>query len=154
MSTDSIEILLVEDNPNDEELTLYALKKNNITNHIQVVRDGAEALEYLFCTGAYAHRQINDPPKVVLLDLKLPKVDGLEVLEKIKADERTRTIPVVMLTSSQEERDIVESYQLGVNSYIVKPVDFERFIEAVRQLGLYWMLLNKTPSHKNISNSN
>ena len=154
MSTDSIEILLVEDNPNDEELTLYALKKNNITNHIQVVRDGAEALEYLFCTGAYAHRQINDPPKVVLLDLKLPKVDGLEVLEKIKTDERTRTIPVVMLTSSQEERDIVESYQLGVNSYIVKPVDFERFIEAVRQLGLYWMLLNKTPSHKNISNSN
>ena len=153
MSTDSIEILLVEDNPNDEELTLYALKKSNITNHIQVVRDGAEALEYLFCTGAYAHRQINDPPKVVLLDLKLPKVDGLEVLEKIKADERTRTIPVVMLTSSQEERDIVESYQLGVNSYIVKPVDFEQFTEAVRQLGLYWMLLNKTPSRKNISDS-
>ena len=153
MSTDSIEILLVEDNPNDEELTLYALKKNNITNHIQVVRDGAEALEYLFCTGAYAHRQINDPPKVVLLDLKLPKVDGLEVLEKVKADERTRTIPVVMLTSSQEERDIVESYQLGVNSYIVKPVDFEQFIEAVRQLGLYWMLLNKTVSHKNTSDN-
>ena len=153
MSTDSIEILLVEDNPNDEELTLYALKKNNITNHIQVVRDGAEALEYLFCTGTYTHRQINDPPKVVLLDLKLPKVDGLEVLEKIKTDERTRTIPVVMLTSSQEERDIVESYQLGVNSYIVKPVDFEQFIEAVRQLGLYWMLLNKTPSHKNTSDS-
>ena len=153
MSTDSIEILLVEDNPNDEELTLYALKKNNITNHIQIVRDGAEALEYLFCTGTYTHRQINDPPKVVLLDLKLPKVDGLEVLEKIKTDERTRTIPVVMLTSSQEERDIVESYQLGVNSYIVKPVDFEQFIEAVRQLGLYWMLLNKTPSHKNTSDS-
>ena len=148
MSTSSIEILLVEDNPNDEELTLYALKKNNISNHIQVVRDGAEALEYLFCTGVYAHRQINDPPKVVLLDLKLPKVDGLEVLERIKADDRTRTIPVVMLTSSQEERDIVESYQLGVNSYIVKPVDFEQFIEAVRQLGLYWMLLNQTPSHK------
>ena len=148
MSTDSIEILLVEDNPNDEELTLYALKRNNITNHIQVVRDGAEALEYLFCTGAYAHCQINKPPKVVLLDLKLPKVDGLEVLERIKTDERTRSIPVVMLTSSQEERDIVESYQLGVNSYIVKPVDFEQFIEAVRQLGLYWMLLNQTPSHK------
>ena len=148
MSTSSVEILLVEDNPNDEELTLYALKRNNISNHIQVVRDGAEALEYLFCTGVYAHRQINDPPKVVLLDLKLPKVDGLEVLERIKADDRTRTIPVVMLTSSQEERDIVESYQLGVNSYIVKPVDFEQFIEAVRQLGLYWMLLNQTPSHK------
>jgi two-component system response regulator len=151
MSTDSIEFLLVEDNPNDEELTLYALKKNNITNRIQVVRDGAEALDYLFCTGEYSHRQINDPPKVVLLDLKLPKVDGLEVLEKIKSDERTRTIPVVMLTSSQEERDIVESYQLGVNSYIVKPVDFEQFIEAVRQLGLYWMLLNQIPTHKSSS---
>jgi CheY-like chemotaxis protein len=153
MSAEPIEILLVEDNPNDEELTLYALRKNNITNHIQVVRDGAEALEYLFCTGSYAQGQINDPPKVILLDLKLPKVDGLEVLERIKADARTRTIPVVVLTSSQEERDIVESYQLGVNSYIVKPVDFEQFIEAVRQLGLYWMLLNKTPSQKSSSDS-
>jgi two-component system response regulator len=153
MSADPIEILLVEDNPNDEELTLYAVKKNNITNHIQVVRDGAEALEYLFCTGSYANRQVNDPPKVVLLDLKLPKVDGLEVLERIKSDERTRAIPVVVLTSSQEERDIVESYQLGVNSYIVKPVDFEQFIEAVRQLGLYWVLLNKTPAHKSSSDS-
>ena len=149
MAADPIEILLVEDNPNDEELTLYALKKNNINNHIQVVRDGAEALEYLFCTGTYAHRQINEPPKVVLLDLKLPKMDGLEVLKKIKADERTRIIPVVVLTSSQEESDIVESYQLGVNSYIVKPVDFEQFIEAVRQLGLYWMLLNISPTHGN-----
>jgi two-component system response regulator len=148
MLVDPIEILLVEDNPNDEELTLYALKKNNLTNHIHVVHDGAEALEYLFCTGAYANRRINDPPKVVLLDLKLPKVDGLEVLEQIKADERTRIIPVVILTSSQEERDIVESYQLGVNSYIVKPVDFEQFTDIVRQLGLYWMLLNHTPSHK------
>lgn len=148
MSKDSIEILLVEDSPNDEELTLYALKKNNITNHIQVVHDGAEALEYIFCTGAYADRRINEPPKVILLDLKLPKVDGLEVLERIKADARTRTIPVVVLTSSQEESDIVESYQLGVNSYIVKPVDFEQFIDAVRQLGLYWALLNKTPLHK------
>jgi two-component system response regulator len=148
MLVDPIEILLVEDNSNDEELTLYALRKNNITNHIQVVHDGAEALEYLFCTGVYANRLINDPPKVVLLDLKLPKVDGLEVLEQIKADERTRTIPVVVLTSSQEERDIVESYQLGVNSYIVKPVDFEQFTDVVRQLGLYWMLLNQTPSHK------
>lgn len=148
---DSIEILLVEDNPNDEELTLYALKRNNISNHIRVVRDGAEALEYLFCTGPYAHREINNPPKVVLLDLKLPKVDGLEVLKKIKADERTRTIPVVMLTSSREERDIIESYQLGVNSYIVKPVDFEQFTEVVRQLGLYWMLLNQTPSQKSLS---
>ena len=148
MSTSPIEILLVEDNPNDEELTLYALKKNKIANHVQVVRDGAEALEYLFCTGAYAHCEINDPPKVVLLDLKLPKVDGLEVLKRIKSDARTCTIPVVMLTSSQEERDIVESYQLGVNSYIVKPVDFEQFIEVVRQLGLYWKLLNQTPATK------
>ena len=148
MSMENIEILLVEDNPNDEELTLYALRKNNIFNQIQVVRDGAEALEYIFCTGAFADRQINDPPKVVLLDLKLPKVDGLEVLERIKADARTRIIPVVVLTSSQEERDIVESYQLGVKSYIVKPVDFEQFIEAVRHMALYWMLHNKTPSHK------
>jgi len=147
---DFIEILLVEDNPNDEELTLYALKRNNISNHIQVVRDGAEALSYLFCTGPYAHREINNPPKVVLLDLKLPKIDGLEVLEKIKADERTRTIPVVMLTSSREERDIIESYQLGVNSYIVKPVDFEQFTDVVHQLGLYWMLLNQTPSQKSL----
>ena len=148
MSMENVEILLVEDNPNDEELTLYALKKINIANHIQVVRDGAEALEYLFCTGAYAHLRINNPPKVVLLDLKLPKVDGLEVLEQIKADERTRVIPVVVLTSSQEERDIVDSYQLGVNSYIVKPVDFEQFVDSVRQIGLYWMLLNKTPLPK------
>ena len=148
MSMENIEILLVEDNPNDEELTLYALRKNNIFNQIQVVRDGAEALEYIFCTGAFADRQINDPPKVVLLDLKLPKVDGLEVLERIKADARTRIIPVVVLTSSQEERDIVESYQLGVKSYIVKPVDFEQFNEAVRHIGFYWMLLNKTPSYK------
>jgi two-component system response regulator len=148
MSPKPMEILLVEDNPNDEELTLYALKKNKIANHIQVVRDGAEALDYLFCTGDYAHRRVDDVPKVILLDLKLPKVDGMEVLERIKADERTRTLPVVVLTSSQEERDIVESYQLGVNSYIVKPVDFEQFVEAVRHLGLYWMLLNQTPSFK------
>jgi len=148
MSTENIEVLLVEDNPNDEELTLYALRKNNIANQIQVARDGAEALEYLFCTGAFADRQPNNLPKIILLDLKLPKVDGLEVLEKIRADARTRTIPVVVLTSSQEERDIVESYQLGVNSYIVKPVDFEQFNEAVRHMGLYWILLNKTPFHK------
>lgn len=145
---EDVEILLVEDNANDEELTLYALKKNNITNQVQVVRDGAEALEYLFCTGAFANRQPNNHPKIILLDLKLPKVDGLEVLEQIKADVRTRTIPVVVLTSSREERDIVESYQLGVNSYIVKPVDFEQFVEAVRHMGLYWVLLNKTPTYK------
>ena len=154
MSPKPMEILLVEDNPNDEELTLYALKKNNIANHIQVVHDGAEALEYLFCTGPFAHRRVDDAPKVILLDLKLPKVDGMEVLERIKADARTRTLPVVVLTSSQEERDIVESYQLGVNSYIVKPVDFEQFVEAVRSLGLYWMLLNQTPSFKEPPASN
>ena len=145
MKNNAIEILLVEDNPNDVELTLHALKKNNITNHIQVVRDGAEALEYLFATGAYADRDVNHQPKVVLLDLKLPKVDGLEVLRRIKADVHTRGIPVVVLTSSREERDIVNSYQLGVNSYITKPVDFEQFTDAVRQLGLYWLLLNEPP---------
>ena len=145
MFPDPVEILLVEDNPHDAELTLYALKKYNVANHIEVARDGAEALDYVFCTGAYAHRRIENGPKVVLLDLKLPKVDGLEVLRRIKADPRTRTIPVVVLTSSREERDIVESYQLGVNSYIVKPVDFEQFTQAVRQLGLYWMLLNQSP---------
>ena len=145
MMENSIEILLVEDNHSDMELTLHALKKNNLTNHIQVVRDGAEALEFLFGSGAYAGREVNHTPKVILLDLKLPKVDGLEVLRRIKSDERTRLIPVVVLTSSREERDIVESYRLGVNSYIAKPVDFEQFTEAVRQLGLYWLLLNQPP---------
>jgi len=127
------------------ELTLHALKKNNIANRIHIVRDGAETLEYIFCTGAYAGRNINDYPKVILLDLKLPKVDGLEVLRRIKADPRARMIPVVVLTSSREERDIVESYALGVNSYITKPVDFQQFTEAVRTLGLYWLLLNQPP---------
>jgi two-component system response regulator len=139
-----VEILLVEDNPNDVELTLRALKKNNFANRIHVVRDGAEALEFLFCTGAYADRDIKNP-KVILLDLKLPKVDGLEVLRQVKSDPRTRTIAVVVLTSSREERDVVQSYKLGTNSYIVKPVDFEQFTEAVRQLGLYWLLLNEPP---------
>jgi two-component system response regulator len=139
-----VEILLVEDNPNDVELTLRALKKHNLANRIHVVRDGAEALEFLFCTGAYADRDIKNP-KVILLDLKLPKVDGLEVLRQVKSDPRTRTIAVVVLTSSREERDVVQSYKLGTNSYIVKPVDFEQFTEAVRQLGLYWLLLNELP---------
>ena len=145
MNTRPVEILLVEDNPSDAELALYALKKHNLANYIHIVRDGAEALDFIFCAGDYAGRRITDNPKVILLDLKLPKVDGLEVLRRIKADPRTRATPVVALTSSREERDIVESYRLGVNSYIVKPVDFEQFAEAVRQLGLYWVLLNQPP---------
>ncbi|MCZ6548603.1 MAG: response regulator [Deltaproteobacteria bacterium] len=143
MIENAVEILLVEDNPNDVELTLHAIRKNHISNRIHVVRDGAEALEFVFCTGAYAERKIQETPKVILLDLKLPKVDGLEVLQRIKADPRTRATPVVVLTSSREERDVVESYQLGVNSYIVKPVDFKKFTEAVQQMGLYWLLLNQ-----------
>lgn len=140
-----IEILLVEDNPDDVELTLRVLRRQNLANNVHVVRDGAEALEFIFGTGAYAERDINKKPKVILLDLKLPKVDGLEVLRKVKSDERTRVIPVVVLTSSHEERDIVESYKLGVNSYITKPVDFEKFVDAVSELGLYWLLLNRPP---------
>ena len=146
MSSETVvEILLVEDNPHDVEMTLRALKKHNLANKVQVVKDGAEALDYIFATGAYAERNINDHPKVILLDLKLPKVDGMEVLRRIRADERTKCIPVVVLTSSQEERDIAESYKLGVNSYIVKPVDFDKFLSTVQELGLYWLLLNKPP---------
>ena len=145
MSTQVVEILLVEDNPDDEELTLHALKKVNLVNQIDVVRDGAEALEYIFCTGAYEKRVVENGPRLILLDLKLPKVDGLEVLQRIKADQRTRMIPVVVLTSSREERDIVESYQLGVNSYIVKPVDFEQFMQSIGQVGLYWVVINQPP---------
>jgi two-component system response regulator len=140
-----VEILLVEDNPNDEELTLRALKKNNIANNVHVVRDGAEALDFIFASGPYTSRRVESRPKVILLDLKLPKVDGLEVLKRIKSDDRTSMTPVVVLTSSKEERDIVESYKLGVSSYIVKPVDFDKFIQAVSQLGLYWLLLNQPP---------
>jgi two-component system response regulator len=143
-----IEILLVEDNPNDETLALHAFKKQKIANHLHVVRDGAEALEYIFCTGAYADRRVENP-KLILLDLKLPLVDGLEVLRQIRNDPRTRLIPVVALTSSSEERDMVETYNLGVNSYIVKPVDFEQFNEVVKQLGYYWMLLNRQPASVN-----
>jgi CheY-like chemotaxis protein len=140
-----VEILLVEDNPHDLELTLRALRKANLTNRIQVARDGVEALEFIFGEGAYANRKIEDAPRVILLDLKLPKVDGMEVLQRIKSDGRTRTIPVVMLTSSKEQRDVLESYKLGVNSYIVKPVNFERFVAAVQDLGMYWLLLNEAP---------
>ena len=145
MKANEVEILLVEDNPTDVELTLRALKKNNLTNKVHVVTDGAEALDYLFATGTYKEREIDKKPKVVLLDLKLPKVDGLEVLKKIKSDERTRDIPVVVLTSSKEEQDRIESYKLGVNSYIVKPVNFEQFTKSVQELGLYWLLLNERP---------
>jgi two-component system response regulator len=140
-----VEILLVEDNPQDLELTKRALRKANLTNKIHIARDGVEAIEFLFCEGAHAARKTEDHPKVILLDLKLPKMDGLEVLKRIKADPRTRAIPVVVLTSSKEQNDIVESYHLGVNSYIVKPVNFERFAEAVQNLGMYWLLLNQPP---------
>jgi two-component system response regulator len=142
---ESAELLLIEDNPEDLELALRALRKANLTTKIQVARDGAEALEYIFCEGAHAQRKIADGPKVILLDLKLPKIDGLAVLQRLKGDPRTRAIPVVVLTSSKEQSDIVASYHLGVNSYIVKPVNFESFVEAVRSLGLYWLLLNQPP---------
>ena len=145
MTKESIEILLVEDNPNDEMLALHAFKKHNLANKIHVVRDGVEALEFIFCTGEYA-RLTFENPRVILLDKKLPLVDGMEVLRQIRADPRTRLIPVVMLTSSAEDRDIIESYQLGVNSYIVKPVNFEQFSETARQLGYYWLLINQQPS--------
>jgi two-component system, response regulator len=139
------EILLVEDNPNDAELTLRALKRHNLANHVTVVRDGAEALEFMFGTGAYSDREGLSKPRLVLLDLKLPKVDGIEVLRRFKADEQSRRVPVVVLTSSAEERDIAMTYDLGVNSYIVKPVEFESFASAVADVGLYWFLLNRSP---------
>ncbi len=137
-------ILLVEDNPDDVALTLRALKKNNIKNMVVVAKDGVEALDYLFGTGQHQGRDPRDKPQLILLDLKLPKVDGLEVLQRLRQDDRTRLLPVVILTSSKEQRDLVEGYSLGANSYIRKPVDFDQFIEAVRQLGLYWMVLNET----------
>ncbi len=141
-------ILLVEDNPNDEVLTLRAFKKNNIMNEVVVTRDGAEALDYLFATGKYAGRDAGAMPAVILLDLKLPKVSGLEVLQKIRENPRTKILPVVILTSSKEEQDLVNGYKYGANSYIRKPVDFPQFIEAIRQLGLYWLVLNEAPPTK------
>lgn len=145
MEPQAMEILLVEDNPSDVELTLRAMDRHNLANKVQVVRDGSEALELVFRTGQHAERSIDNVPKLILLDLKLPKVDGLEVLRKLKGDDSTRSIPVVVLTSSQEERDIVDSYKLGVNSYIVKPIEFGKFVEAVSEVGLYWLLINEPP---------
>jgi two-component system response regulator len=144
----TVEILLVEDNPNDVELALHAFREHKLVNSIHVARDGVEALEFVFCEGQFSDRRICDGPKVILLDLKLPRIDGLAVARRIKSDERTRTLPIVVLTSSREERDVIESYQLGINSYIVKPVDFEQFSETMRVLGTYWLMLNTPPSTK------
>ncbi len=145
VNVDPVDILIVEDNQHDVELTLRALKRHNLANHVMVVRDGAEALDFIFGEGAHADRSMEKDPKLILLDLKLPKVDGLEVLRRIKSDEGTKVIPVVMLTSSKEERDVIESYKLGVNSYMVKPVDFDKFLECVRAIGFYWLLCNEPP---------
>ncbi len=141
----AVEILLVEDNPNDAEMALRALKKNNISNSIYHVSDGEEAVDFIFARGIYSSRSAMTNPRLILLDLKLPKVDGLEVLKILKEDSSTRTIPIVILTSSREEKDLVESYQLGVNSYIVKPVDFDNFCSSIKDIGMYWMLLNQLP---------
>jgi CheY-like chemotaxis protein len=145
MTPQGYEILLVEDDPADAELTVHALRKERLANHIEVARDGAEALDFLFCRGAFSNRSFTNPPRVVLLDLKLPKISGHEVLRAIKADERTRAIPVVVLTSSNQERDLVECYQLGVNSYIQKPVDLQKFQEVARHFGMYWLVVNHLP---------
>ena len=146
MSINNTKILLVEDNPDDEELTLRALRHHNIANDVVVGRDGGEALDYLFSRGEYADKNEDDLPQIVLLDLKLPKLDGLEVLKAMRADDRTKALPVVVLTSSNEEKDIIDSYNLGANSYVRKPVDFVQFIAAVKQLGMYWLVLNQSPS--------
>jgi two-component system response regulator len=138
-------ILLVEDNPDDVELTLRAFRKNNIANEVVVVGDGAEALDYLFANGAYDYRDANITPRIILLDLKLPKLNGLQVLERLRADERTRLTPVVILTSSKEEQDLIKGYRSGANSYVRKPVDFNQFVDAVRHIGLYWLLINEAP---------
>jgi two-component system response regulator len=148
MTTGNKVILLVEDNPDDEALTLRALRKNNILNEVVVARDGVEALDYLFGSGAHVGRDATEQPQLVLLDLKLPRINGLEVLRQLRADERTRLQPVVILTTSNEDRDILSSYELGANSYIRKPVDFDQFMEAVRQLGLYWLVLNVSPPRR------
>ncbi len=146
--SEPVQILLVEDNPNDVELALHAFKKHRLSNRVHVARDGEEALDYLFCRGEWAERDRSTGPKIILLDLKLPKIDGIEVLRQIKKNPSTRSTPIVVLTSSSEEPDIEECYDLGVNSYIVKPVDFDQFSEAVAQLGFYWLLLNVAPNFK------
>jgi two-component system, response regulator len=145
MNPNEVDILLVDDSQDDIDLTLHALRSENLANHVFVARDGEEALEFLFCTGAHAGRSIDSPPKLVLLDLKMPKVDGMQVLKQIKGDPRTKTIPVVLMTSSREERDMVSGYELGVNSYIQKPVDFGEFRKVVKSLGLYWLVTNQPP---------
>ncbi len=144
-------ILLVEDNPDDEELTIMALKQSKILNHVIVARDGVEALDYLYCTGKYAHRDPNELPQLILLDLKLPKLGGLDVLQKLRKEPQTKFVPVVVMTSSSEEEDILASYRFGANSYVRKPVEFHRFVDAVGQLGLYWLLINETPHSMNNS---
>lgn len=143
-------ILLVEDNPDDQKLTVRALKKNNITNDIIITEDGVQALDYLFCTGQYAERDFSQRPALVLLDLKLPKIDGLEVLRRLRADERTKMVPVVILTSSKEERDLIKGYELGANSYVQKPVNFLEFVEAAGRLGVYWLMLNEPPPRQRV----
>jgi CheY-like chemotaxis protein len=145
-----VELLLVEDNVDDLDMALHGLRKMNFANHIHVARDGVEALDFIFCRGPYAGRSMESGPKVVLLDLKLPKIDGLEVLRQMKSDPRTRTIPVVVLTSSKEQSDVAESYKLGSNSYIVKPVNFEDFAPAMQRLGMYWLLLNQPPESESM----
>jgi CheY-like chemotaxis protein len=151
MNSLTVDILLVEDSQEDLELTLHTLRRENLVNKIMIVRDGEEALDFLFCRGAFAERSFDHPPKIVLLDLKLPKVEGLEVLKQVKGDARTRAIPVVILTSSKEERDLMQSYDLGANSYVQKPVEFDQFRTTVRQLGLYWLLTNQAPVPNGVS---
>jgi CheY-like chemotaxis protein len=153
MNANEVDILLADDSQDDIDLTLHALRAENLANHVYIVRDGEEALDFLFCTGPHAGRSFDHPPKLVLLDLKMPKVDGMQVLRQLKGDARTKTIPVVLMTSSREERDMAQGYDLGVNSYVQKPVDFDEFRKAVKLLGLYWMVTNQPPAGTGKSHS-